>query len=424
MKEQKYFFKNEDNLKLCGILTKPNKNTKSCIILCHGITVDKEEDGIFTELAQKLAEDGFIVFRFDFRGHGESEGNSVDMTVRGEGRDLEAAYKFLINKGYNRFGIVAASFAGGAASFFTPKHQDKVRALVLWNSVINYTSFYKRWLANGGREKLKRQRFIIRNNFKVGEQLFDETFKLKPWKELKKLSIPILFIHGDRDSKVPYADSVKYSKMLNAKLITIHGADHGFHDNKKQSEQADKATSEFFEEQFLPHNPREMIAVVDENDNIIAKAPRRNHANGKLHREASVLIVNQKNEILLQRRADSLKLDYSASGHFSYDEDYLDGITREVKEELGLSINKAKFKKVAKFKLDTKEHDGTNNYRFITLFEVKGDYKIEDLYIDSAEVKSIKFYNISELKKLIETAPEEMHQGLVESLKIYFGKKV
>jgi fermentation-respiration switch protein FrsA (DUF1100 family) len=61
------------------------------------------------------------------------------------------------------------------------------------------------------------------------------------------LRIPILFVHGDRDTYVPYEDSVKYSKLLKtAKLETIRGAEHGFYGNKKQEEQADKVTVDFF----------------------------------------------------------------------------------------------------------------------------------------------------------------------------------
>ena len=73
--EEKIYFTNTDGLRLCGILTKPNKETQKCIVLCHGITYTKEEGGIFTELAKRLADNGFAVFRFDFRGHGESEGD-------------------------------------------------------------------------------------------------------------------------------------------------------------------------------------------------------------------------------------------------------------------------------------------------------------------------------------------------------------
>lgn len=240
-------FRSSDGISLVGILERPKKKTDKCIILCHGITVDKEEDGIFTNLSAKLAKNGFAVFRFDFRGHGESGGKSINMTVLGEEKDLEAACGFLTDKGYRKFGIVAASFAGGAVSFFVPGHQNMVKALVLWNSLLNYGSgTWKRWLGGGNSAQLREKGYITRNGFKIGKKLLDEMRGLEPWKELKKLRIPIMFVHGDRDEAVPYADSVKYSKMLKAELNTIKGATHGFHDNKRQSDQADNVTIAFF----------------------------------------------------------------------------------------------------------------------------------------------------------------------------------
>ena len=57
----------------------------------------------------------------------------------------------------------------------------------------------------------------------------------------------------------------------------------------------------------------EFLAIVNENDEIISKAKRDEiHNSGKLHRETSILIVNQNNEILIQKRSDNNKLDYSA----------------------------------------------------------------------------------------------------------------
>ena len=170
-----------------------------------------------------------------------------------------------------------------------------------------------------------------------------------------------------------------------------------------------------------PHNPEEPIAIVDDEDNVIGKYPRKNHAEGRLHRETSVLIVNQNNDILVQERADNGRLDYSASGHFPYDEDYLDGAVREVKEELGLDIPKSEFVKISKHRID---YSGRYiNNRFITLWEVRGDYRIEDMNIDPSEVKSVKYMTTQELKKTIEERPDSMAAGFIESLQIYFEKK-
>ncbi len=245
-----------DGLKLCGILTKPKVETRKCVILCHGITVDKDEhNGAFKGLASKLAEAGFAVFRFDFRGHGESEGKSIDVTVSGEKKDLEGAILFLRELGYEKFGMVAASFAGGAVSLFVGEHPDVASAIVLWNAGIDYesnmnpkTTWAKRNWGKPAFERVEKFGFteIGSKKFKVGKALFSELIKLEPWKELQKAKIPILFVHGDKDTYIPYSESVKYSKLLGAKLITIHGAEHGFRDRKKDSELADSVTVDFF----------------------------------------------------------------------------------------------------------------------------------------------------------------------------------
>lgn len=253
--EEKVYFKNSDGLNLCGVFTFPKIQTQTCIVLCHGITVDKNEGGIFTELANKLSSN-FAVFRFDFRGHGESEGNSIDMTIEGEEKDFKAAFEYLKGKGFNKFGLVSASFAGGATCFFLSKHKNPVSALVLWNALIDYgskidtkTEWQKKYWGKPAYERAKEFGFteIGSRKFKVGFKLMEEVYSLKPWGKLLKIDIPMLFIHGDKDTYVPYQDSVKYSKMVkDGQLVTIKGAEHGFHDNPEHGKEADQATIQFF----------------------------------------------------------------------------------------------------------------------------------------------------------------------------------
>lgn len=255
--EEKVFFKTSDGLKLCGILSTPKVKTQKCIILCHGIGYHKDEDeNLFKNFAKRLLNAGFAVFRFDFRGHGESEGKSVDMTIMGEAKDLEAAVKFLQDKGFKEFGILSQSFAGGAVSFFSSTHQDIAKALVLWNSIIDYAEeisptlpwTIKYW----GKLALERaEKFgfteIGGTKLKVGEKFMEEIKTLKPWKALLEISIPTLFVHGDKDNYVRVEDSIKYSSLMkNAKLEIVKGADHGFHENQKFAEQGEKATIDFF----------------------------------------------------------------------------------------------------------------------------------------------------------------------------------
>jgi len=167
-----------------------------------------------------------------------------------------------------------------------------------------------------------------------------------------------------------------------------------------------------------PHDPRELIAVVDARDRVIGRAQRKKvHVKRLLHRESAVLLFNKRSELLLQKRRDSGLLDFSASGHFAFNETYLQGAVREVQEELGLKIPKSKFVKVCKQRILHGVSD-----RFLTLFEVNGDYDVKNMVLCKDEVKSVKYYSIPELKKIMKLKPEKMTQSLQKILKIYFEK--
>ena len=173
-----------------------------------------------------------------------------------------------------------------------------------------------------------------------------------------------------------------------------------------------------------PHDPKEVIAIVDENDRVIGRHERKNHAGGKLHREVAVLLVNKKGEVLVQIRDDKSMgiprfLDYSAGGHLPFNESYLDGAVRETKEELGLKIARSRFKRITKKHLVT-EYKGHRNDRFSTLYEVKGDYQISDLRIDKREMISVKFYALGELKKALK---KEGNGGFKAMMRAYFSKR-
>ena len=62
-----------------------------------------------------------------------------------------------------------------------------------------------------------------------------------PENEIARFEGPVLIIHGDDDKTIPYEYGVK-AKMLykNAKLVTIHGADHCFEMHLEELENAIK----------------------------------------------------------------------------------------------------------------------------------------------------------------------------------------
>ena len=82
----------------------------------------------------------------------------------------------------------------------------------------------------------------------------------------------------------------------------------------------------------------EYIDIFDENNNPTGekKEKQQAHEEGNFHRTAHIWIINDKNELLLQKRSASKKShpncwDISGAGHIKTGETVIDGVIRELK---------------------------------------------------------------------------------------------
>jgi uncharacterized protein len=227
------------------------------IIQAHGITVDMNEGGMFVRLAEGLAETGFNVLRFSFRGHGKSGGTQKGVTIAGEMLDLQAAIDYVTSRFSEPLSIVAASFGSVSTSLSLPFIEHRLKSLVLWNPVLDMNrTFIQPELPWGKKnfnlhsiEQLKSQGyFLLEQEFEIGWVLFEEMKNLDPYSCFKQSLVPSIIIHGDRDSYVPYNVSANIARnRRNCGLFTINNSDHGF-DSKEREDQAINITINFFDE--------------------------------------------------------------------------------------------------------------------------------------------------------------------------------
>jgi pimeloyl-ACP methyl ester carboxylesterase len=82
------------------------------VVLAHGGRFSKES---WDEQARTLADSGFLVLAFDFRGHGESRGPTPN-PAEGRRFDVLAAVDFLLRAGATRISVVGASMGGDYAA--------------------------------------------------------------------------------------------------------------------------------------------------------------------------------------------------------------------------------------------------------------------------------------------------------------------
>jgi len=234
MKEIKIIFNN--NGKIVGKLHK-KQNPKGLIILVHGFTGSIEGPGgtSWIKLAKLLAKENFDVFRFNFCFTSPGWKEFHKMTIASEVSDLKLILKKFSTK-YRKIGIVGESL-GGAVSILA--FNKKINCLVLWYPIIDYrgTDIPKRFGSPSALAELKEKGYVTMvkrstaEHVKVGKKYIMAIKKLNLYKKLRTVSCPTLIVSPDKDTVVPFWQSVKTLKLIKSekkKLYKIKNSDHAW----------------------------------------------------------------------------------------------------------------------------------------------------------------------------------------------------
>ncbi len=170
-----------------------------------------------------------------------------------------------------------------------------------------------------------------------------------------------------------------------------------------------------------PKSSGEFIALVNESDEIVgADTKLRIHENGLLHREAAVILLNGKREMLLQKRMDDGTYTLSAGGHFLLGETYPQAAIRETKEEIGVILAEADLEKLAKIRMDFFKWTYRNN-SFLEIFASRKNFRLSDFRIDRNDVESVEYMAVKEVKKLMEKKPELFGESFKKAFALLFN---
>jgi isopentenyldiphosphate isomerase len=147
--------------------------------------------------------------------------------------------------------------------------------------------------------------------------------------------------------------------------------------------------------------PKELLLVVDENDQPVDTLPRDEvHQKMLLHRISHIWIVNEKGQVLSQKR--SMAKDRWAGmwecwfgGHVLADETYLHNAIAETKEEVGLDVSADDLHLFAKRKTSTREENV-----IISVYGLQRSLDIKAIKLEAEEVDLVQWFTIAELKKI------------------------
>ncbi|MDO8803277.1 MAG: prolyl oligopeptidase family serine peptidase [Elusimicrobiota bacterium] len=196
----------------------PHKTGKKAVIVCHGYPMDK---GDVLGMTSFLAVD-FSLLYFDFRATGRSGGFFSTGGAR-EVRDIDAAVKFLEDRGLkNGVGIFAFSM-GGATALLSRNPSIKARALEAPYADLagELDYIFRPWgIFRKPLVAMMKGWSLLLMGVNINS--------VSPVKNTSAFAAPMLLVHGDADTQVPLENSLAI-KAANpaAELWVVKGAGHG-----------------------------------------------------------------------------------------------------------------------------------------------------------------------------------------------------
>lgn len=232
----KLTIKNSFGEKLAGVFY-PVNNSKKLIIFCHGRLCTKDEH-FYPELCKKLNEDGFNVYRFDFSGNGESEGDFMECTITKDVEDIKSVIEYFKAKGFKIYCLIGHS-QGAVEVLLHQSKYNSAKCVIDISGVVDQRDSTIRKYSKEQVDEINKKGFTTikyeEKLFKISKKYFYDRAGYGDIRaEVKKVNVPILVLHGIEDEDINYINGEKMKKILKKKdkFIAVEGASH-FYINPK-----------------------------------------------------------------------------------------------------------------------------------------------------------------------------------------------
>jgi pimeloyl-ACP methyl ester carboxylesterase len=201
-----------------------------------------------------LAAHGIASIRFDFNGHGESEGEFQEMTVPNEIEDAKKVIEYIRDLryvdgialvGHSQGGVVASMTAGDLAD-------EDIRCVVLMAPAAVLRDDAIRGSTMGANyDPLDPPEYVeLWGGKKLGRNYIKTAFSLPIYETAAKYHGPALIVHGTADRVVPYTYGERYHQIWpGSTLVILDAFDHGFSQNVYRT---DEIVSQYLIKQLKP----------------------------------------------------------------------------------------------------------------------------------------------------------------------------
>lgn len=234
MTTQEIEFKNSRGQKLSGIVrySEPVEPVKyPVIIVLHGFSEHKHHD-LTADLANNLVHQGFLTLRFDFHGHGDSEGAFEEHTIQQQVDDVFAALDFVSDLKFadeDKIAIVGTD-VGGNIALLAAEKDARVKAVVVQGARSHFDHHIGSWFRPNEVDELMTKGVFDHSHFRIRKEYVRSARMHDILSGLKNLHAPVLFVHGTSDLRVRLVETRELFLAANDPKVfeEVVNADHWF----------------------------------------------------------------------------------------------------------------------------------------------------------------------------------------------------
>ena len=236
-----------DGLTVYGLLTVPMGNKPEQgwpgIVFIHGHLdpVAYETTARYVAYQGRLADSGFVTFKPDLRGHGDSQGQPVQSNFSPEyvydALNVVSAFRNYSQVNPDRIGMWGHSMGGGITLRSMVVSKD-IKAGVMWAGVVgDYEDLLERyrrripWMNNSASALTKSTYSAFIEKYGSPSANMQFWNQIDPYAYLSQISGPVQLHHGTADDSVPVEFSIHLKTALEkvgkpVEYFEYRGADH------------------------------------------------------------------------------------------------------------------------------------------------------------------------------------------------------
>lgn len=228
MRSKRITFKGAYGDKLAAYIDLPEDKVKTCALFAHCFTCSKNLKPV-KNISRTLNERDIGVFRFDFTGLGESEGDFADTNFSSNIEDLLAAADYL-NKNYQAPEILIGHSLGGAAVLQVASQIKQSKAVVTIGAPSNPAHVKKNFKANLQEIESKGEATVTLagRDFKIKKQFLDDLEAARMDDTIRNLDRALMIFHSPVDETVGIENAAHIYKLAKhpKSFVSLDDADH------------------------------------------------------------------------------------------------------------------------------------------------------------------------------------------------------